>query len=158
MIFPGYSDFSKLLEIVRTANSIPAKYLKLAIPVNSFSDLTEIKKLIETSKKPVILAALGKLSFQARILFNHLGAVGTFIAPNDAKIIPDQITLKEAARYRLSSLSKKTMVCGLIGGKQVYNSIGLDFYNNLFENRNIDAVYLPFFGGRSYRLSEMGPK
>ena len=137
-------DEEKIAKIIAEANSIPAKYLKLAIPINSYSDLTTIKKLIISSNKPVLLAGLGKLSHQARILYNHLGAVGTYIAPGDSLINKDQLTIEEANRYRLSKLSKRTTLTGIIGGDQIYQSLGLDFYNRIFEEKGIDAVYLPF--------------
>jgi 3-dehydroquinate dehydratase type I len=138
-------DLKSIAEIITEANTIPAKYLKLAITINSYSDLTTIRKLIISSNKPVLLAGLGKLSHQARILYHHLGAVGTYIGPADALINQDQLTVQEADRYRLSKLSKRSIITGIIGGEQIYNSLGLDFYNDSYEDKGSDAVYIPFW-------------
>jgi 3-dehydroquinate dehydratase type I len=140
----GNLNPSELRAIVQKANTINAKYLKLAVPVNTYSDLTAVKNIILSSNKPVIFAGLGKLNILSRILFNHLGAVGTYIGLNDLPVIKDQLTVDEARLYRIKEITGRTRITGLVGKEQVYNSLGLDFYNILFKERVIDAVYVPF--------------
>jgi len=136
-------DYGKLEKIVEKADNISAKYLKLAVPVNNYSELNQIRNLISTSRKPVILAALGKLSRQARILHKHLGAIGTFAGLNDHKVLADQLSVAEISLYRLQKTNRKTKITGLVGETQVCNSLGISFYNELYREKKLNAIYLP---------------
>jgi len=140
----GQFNFNNLKKLMLHANSRKCKFLKLAVPVNSYNDLNQLEKLINLSENPVLIAGLGTLSKQVRILHRHLGAVGTYIGLDDHKVIEDQLTCSEARIYGIGRISEKTKISGIVGGRQVDNSLGLSFYNNYFQNNKIDAVYLPF--------------
>jgi len=142
--FNSSLDLNYLESIVNKSNSIPSKFLKIAVPINSYCDLNEIKKNIALSNKPVIFAGLGELSRQSRILYKHLGATGTFVGLNNDKVFEDQLSVSEACQYNLASITNKTKVTGIIGGKQIYESLGLKLYNEFFQKRNLNAVYIPF--------------
>ncbi|KQC06733.1 MAG: hypothetical protein APR54_06770 [Candidatus Cloacimonas sp. SDB] len=137
-------DLDKLEKIIQKANSISAKYLKIAVPINSYSNLIQLRNLISASQKPVILAGLGTLSRQIRILHKHLGAIGTFAGLNDHKVMTDQLSVDEIFLYRLQKITQKTKITGLVGKNQVANSLGISFYNKLYQDKDLDAVYLPF--------------
>ena len=145
--FADKIDFIKLEEIVTRSNSLASKFLKIAINISKYSDLIKISELISKSNKPVIFAGMGKLGKISRILFRHLGAFSTFVGIPNNQTANGQLTLEEAELYKLSSISQKTQIGGIIGGEQVEQSLGIKSYNDLFKKEELDAVYLPFVSG-----------
>ncbi len=137
-------DFTKLKEIIRKSNSLPSKFLKIAVNISKYSDLIKLSQIISESRKPVIFAGMGKLGKISRILFKHLGADAVFIGLPDNPTAEGQLTPKEADLFKLSSISKKTQIGGIIGGEQVEHSLGIKYYNDIFTKEELDAVYLPF--------------
>lgn len=142
--FTKNSDFTELEDVIRKSNLLSSKFLKIAVNISKYSDLIGISELISESDKPVIFAGMGKLGKVSRILFRHLGAFSTFIGLPNNQTAKGQLTLEEAKFYKLSSISKKTQIGGIIGGKQVEHSLGMEFYNDLFKKEELDAAYLPF--------------
>jgi shikimate 5-dehydrogenase len=55
-----------------------------------------------------------------------------------------QLTLDEAETFRLKQITADTLLGGVIGGEQVYHSLELAHYNQLFVHKLLPAVYLPF--------------
>ena len=147
----SYHDFSeeldiqKLEKVVEISNSKAAKYLKIAVNISSYSELTAIKKKIKKSNKPVIFAAMGKLGKIGRILHKHLGAIGTFVGLKHHTTADGQLTEDETTRLQLKDISDKTALGGIVGSEQVWQSLGLEFYNTIFKKRKLNAIYLPFF-------------
>ncbi len=137
-------DFAKLKEIIRRSNSLASKFLKIAINISNYSDLIKVSELISESNKPVIFAGMGKLGKISRILFRHLGAASTFIGLPNNKTAEGQLTHEETKLYKLTSISQKTQIGGIIGGEQVSNSLGIKYYNDFFNKNDFNAVYLPF--------------
>ncbi|HHE39290.1 MAG TPA: type I 3-dehydroquinate dehydratase, partial [Candidatus Cloacimonetes bacterium] len=146
----SYHNFSdtlrieKLKEIINYSNSIPSKFLKIAVNIDKYSELFEISYLISKSNKPVIFAGMGKLGKISRLLFQQFGAVGTFVGLDFFPTANGQLTIKEVEKYYLQKISKSTKIGGIVGGKQVEKSLGIFFYNDYFRKNKIDAVYLPF--------------
>jgi len=141
--FSENANFAKLEEIINKSNSIDSVYLKIAVNVNKYSELLEIPKMISLSNKPVIFAGMGKLGKISRILYKHLGAEATFIGLPENPTAKGQLYVQEAELYNLSSKSNKTKIGGIIGGEQVEHSLGIEYYNDLFKQKKLDAVYLP---------------
>lgn len=137
-------NLASIKKIIQKANQIPAKYLKLALNIRTYSNLLQISKLIDLSNKPVIFVALGKMGKLSRILYKHLGSIGTFIGMDNNLTAEGQLTTSEAELYRIKKISKQTKIGGIVGGKQVNYSLGLSFYNKYFSQNELDAVYLPF--------------
>jgi len=142
--FSEIIDFTKLKEIVKRSNSLPSKFLKIAVNIQKYSDLIKLSQIISKSKKPVIFAGMGKLGKISRILFKHSGAVATFIGLPDNPTAQGQLTPEEAEFFKLRIISNKTQIGGIIGGEQVEHSLGIKYYNDLFTKEELDAVYLPF--------------
>ncbi len=146
----SYHDFSDNLDIERIksifkkSNSIPSKYLKIAVKLTEYTQLNLISNLIQTSNKPVLFAGIGKLGKISRILYKFLGAEGTYIGLENYPTATEQITENEAKQYNLTKISRDTQIGGAVGGEQVENSLGLTFYNQYFQSQKIDAIYLPF--------------
>ena len=137
-------DFTKLREIINKSNLLPSKFLKIAVNIQKYSDLIRLSQIISESNKPVIFAGMGKLGKISRILFKHLGAEATFIGLPDNPTAEGQLTPEESDLFRLQSISNKTQIGGIIGGKQVIHSLGIKYYNDLFTKEKLDAGYLPF--------------
>ncbi len=137
-------DFIKLKKVINKSNSLPSKFLKIAVNISKYSILIKLSQIISESYKPVIFAGMGKLGKISRILFRHLGAEATFIGLPDNPTAEGQLTPEEADFFKLSSISEKTQIGGIIGGEQVEHSHGIKHYNDLFKKEKIDATYLPF--------------
>lgn len=130
--------------LAKELSETEAKYCKLVLPINHLEELNRVFRLIKTVNKPVLFCGTGRYGKLSRILYNHLGATGTYIGASRHKTHPDQLTMSEAELYRLNTISSKTLLGGIVGGKQVYHSLGLGFFNQYFEENNINARYLPF--------------
>lgn len=142
--FSEIIDFIKLKETVRRSNSLPSKFLKIAVNISKYSDLINLSQIISKSKKPVFFTGMGKLGKISRILFKHLGAYATFIGLTGNPTAQGQLTTEEAKYFNLNLISKKTQIGGIIGGEQVEHSLGIKYYNDLFIKEKLAAVYLPF--------------
>lgn len=147
----SYHDFSEELDIqklekaVEISNSKAAKYLKIAVNISNYIELNFIEKIIKKSNKPVIFATMGKLGKIGRILHKHLGADSTFVGLKHHTTADGQLTEEEASILQLKDINKKTALSGIVGYEQVWQSLGLKFYNTIFKNQKLNAVYLPFF-------------
>lgn len=137
-------DFKKLEQIIQMMNETNAKFVKIAISINSYSGLYRISQLIKTMNKPLILAGMGRLGKLSRLLYKHLGAAGTFIGLNENPTAPGQLTENDLNIFNLHRITHRTLVGGIIGGEQVDYSLGLKFYNDHFQQNDLDAVFLPF--------------
>ena len=146
----SYHDFSenfdlpKLQNLILKSNQLSAKYLKIAVNIQSYSQFTILAKLIKQANKPVILVGMGKLGKLSRLLYKHLGSVGTYIGLAAKPTASGQLSLEEAEIFALATIEKTTQLGGLIGGKQVYHSLGMKYYNKIFQEKSIDACYLPW--------------
>ncbi len=142
--FNNKIDFGKLKKIIEKSNKIPAKFLKISLKIENYSDFTKLTEIFQKSNKPIIFAGMGKIGKISRILHKHFGAIGTFIGIENQQTASGQLTVAEAKIYNLSTILQNTKIGGIIGGKQVKESLGINFYNHYFQQHKIDAVYLPF--------------
>ena len=138
------TDFVLLKKVIEKSNKIPTAFLKTAVVINKYSELSKLKEMNRLSTKKIISVSMGKLGKISRILYKHLDSDGTFIRLDDAPTAEGQLTLKESKLYNLKNITSKTKIGGIIGGNQVSESLGLDFYNNYLKKNNLDAAYLPF--------------
>jgi shikimate dehydrogenase len=137
-------DKSELENIIEKANSISAKYLKIAVPITYYSQLNDIPNLLLQSNKPVIFVGMGKLGKVARMLANHLGSAGFYVSSEGNPTANGQLTINETDKFNLRFHNQNTKIGGLIGGEQVYDSLGMKFYNQYFREKRINAAYFPF--------------
>jgi len=139
-------DFKKLEYFINLSNPAPSKYLKIAVNINNYLDLSKLKLFISDSNKPVLLVGMGKLGKLSRLLYPFSGSIGTYVGLSEFPTAKGQITIAESEKFNLKDINKNTKIGGIIGGKQVEKSLGLEFYNQYFKKNNINAVYLPFVG------------
>jgi len=137
-------DFKKLEYFINLSNPAPSKYLKIAVNINNYLDLSKLKLLISNSTKPVLLVGMGKLGKISRLLYPFSGSIGTYVGLSEFPTAKGQITIAESEKFNLKNINTNTKIGGIIGGKQVEKSLGLEFYNKYFRKNNINAVYLPF--------------
>lgn len=120
------------------------RFVKIALNISSYSHFVQLSEILKSYDYPIIFVGMGLLGKQSRILYHHLNSQGTYIGLENKPTASGQLSLQEAELYNLSEHNSETKIGGLIGGEQVYNSLGLKFYNEYFERNNLNAVYLPF--------------
>jgi 3-dehydroquinate dehydratase/shikimate dehydrogenase len=146
----SYHDFSEhmnlinLDEVTQKTQNIAARFVKLAVNVADYSQLLSIEKQINLIAKPVIFAGMGILGKISRLLHKHLGATGTFVGLQNKPTASGQIYEYDVDLYNLRTHTATTKIGGIIGGKQVEHSLGLQFYNEFFLKNNLEAAYFPF--------------
>ncbi len=145
----SYHDFDNLNEeevsaFLKEGALLDCTYLKLAIPIERYMQLSWLETMFKACPKQVLFAGLGKLGKLSRILYKHINARATYIGNGHEKVVPEQLTYEEIEQFRLRKITKNTVIGGLLGGQQVWGSIGLQYYNDYFEQEGFDAMYLPF--------------
>ncbi len=129
-------------EYVEWSNDIPSKIFKLALRIERYEQLLLIPKIVEMSKKPIMIVGTGKLGILTRILHNYLGSIGTYVGLDGYLTADGQISHTQAERFRIRNC--RCVAGGIIGGDQVRYSLGIPYYNDYFKENDIDAVYIPF--------------
>ncbi|MCD4651781.1 MAG: type I 3-dehydroquinate dehydratase [Candidatus Cloacimonetes bacterium] len=124
-------------------NTSRAGILKLAVYVSSYNQLKPILTALRGASKPVIFAGMGPLGKFSRIFFYSVYGYGTYTALPELPTATGQLSLKELALFNLPG-SDTPAIGGLIGGEQVWDSLGINHFNNLFRQQKLAAVYLPF--------------
>jgi shikimate 5-dehydrogenase len=125
-------------------NQIKARFVKIAVNIESYSALLEIQKLISQSNKPVIFAGMGNCGKISRLIHKFLGVEGTFVGLNENPTASGQLTEADVKMCHLQSINSNYKIGGIIGGEQIENSLGLVFYNDYFHKQGLDAFYFPF--------------
>ncbi|MCF7793557.1 MAG: type I 3-dehydroquinate dehydratase [Candidatus Cloacimonetes bacterium] len=142
--FTNDFDFEKLKKVIDSMNNSDARFIKIAVGVDSYTSLIRIYNLIAKCKKPVIFAGLGNRGKISRLLHKHLGAKGTFIGLENNQTALGQILDSDVDLYNLHKITPNSKIGGIIGGKQIEHSLGLKFYNDYFQKNKLDAYYFPF--------------
>lgn len=125
--------------------SIPCKFLKLALEVNSYESLLKLNEQFElTDSRKILFAGQGLLGKLTRLVHDRIEAMGTYIGLAGYQTSEHQPSFAEMLLMSSRSNRRKQAVSGIIGGKQVYKSLGLYYYNKYFADKRINSVYLPF--------------
>jgi len=131
-------------ETIDKANKFNVRYLKLIIPVETYQQMQNFSNWKKASKTPLIILGSGLLGKLSRILWKLNGSVGTYLALENFKTSPDQLTFEEYELYGCELLDERTILGGIIGDKHVYNSLGLLYYNRKLRRIDSRIAYLPF--------------
>ncbi len=146
-IILSYHDFSENtdMEAIKKilSYSDKVKYIKLALTVNKWKQLREITNLISDYKN-VIFVSMGITGIVSRLIYKKIGSAATYFGLDKFYTAQGQISLSNLW-FDPRKANKNTLIGGLLGGKQVYASRGLDFYNKYFKEHKINAIYLPFY-------------
>ena len=116
--------------------------IKIATQCNSIRDSLRVLALAK-GKKNVIAVPMGEIGLPARVLALREGSALAYAAVGE-KTAPGQLTLDEMKNlYRADKLNRKTRVYGVIGDP-VSHSLSPLMHNLAFQQKKINAVYLPF--------------
>ncbi|HNX00933.1 MAG TPA: type I 3-dehydroquinate dehydratase [Candidatus Cloacimonadota bacterium] len=137
-------SLQKIEEIIEKTNHLECKFLKIAVQIDHYDQLSAIENALQKSIHTILLTATGKLGKIVRLLYNHLGAAGTFIGIAGNETAEGQLTYHEMELFHLHQADRDTLIFGILGGCQVWQSLGLSHYNDKFRTIGINAMYLPF--------------
>ena len=138
------NSIAEIEKAIEQGNQFKTAYLKVVAPINTFAELTEVEQLITTSKNRMIFVGVGKLGKLTRMLWRRLGSEAVYLGLEGSKTSGAQLTPEEDKLYDREMFDDETLIGGLIGGEQVYSSIGLEYYNKMFISNGLNSVYLPF--------------
>lgn len=136
---------SSVNQAIAQASRFFPHYIKIVMPVNSYSDMDSLLSIDNKSNVSLILQGTGMLGKLFRILklINRDG--GHYIALNDrCRTAEEQLTPEIVGLFNHLLLKKDFILGGIIGGEQVVDSYGIMHYNSLFRKKKLNAVYLPF--------------
>lgn len=139
----GQFSASLVEERVEQAKKHNSFCIKIAQKCDSLQELRELYQLINNYSKPLLSVVMGRYSKLQRLLYQQLNSLGTYIVGAGKETVEGQLTLQDVEKYPHLRSKRRYQWGGLIGGGQVYNSLGLEFYNKHFAEHNIDAAYLP---------------
>jgi 3-dehydroquinate dehydratase/shikimate dehydrogenase len=123
--------------------------VKVAIKVNSARDVLELLRAAkERAKQEKILIAMGHYGVYSRILAEQFGSYLSYATALSEPDVPSgasgQIDVKELAElYRFRKITSRTKVFGVTGFPLKATS-SPPFFNTIFAEEDIDAVYVPF--------------
>ncbi|MGE3953738.1 MAG: type I 3-dehydroquinate dehydratase [Parachlamydiales bacterium] len=144
----SYHDYigtpADLEGLLATLKKRGADYYKVATTAHSAADALRVLELCK--RRPgVIGMGMGPAGIATRVLAGAFGAPWTYAALDEANSsAPGQLTAEVLLeRYHFRSLSEKTQILGLLGGRPV-SSPGIAKHNQAYAKLGLDAVYLPF--------------
>lgn len=136
------ADLSSLLS--RYQEDEEADYIKISTYCNNLNDAFRLMDLEPNGTRPIIVTGMGEPGLITRILYRKTSSYMTFGAANPgnpaAEGQPSVRVLSE--RYRVQKRDPSTDLYGLIGDP-VSHSQSPRLFNELFNEHNIDAVYVP---------------
>jgi len=121
-----------------------AFFYKIILREASFSDILWVRKrILASGKKRVIFNVMGRWAIFQRALHESFASCGYYaaIGPKVVKEQPDHAAITDIRR---NLARKDALVYGILGGKQVNESLSLSKYNDLFWQKQIAAAFLPF--------------
>jgi len=131
---------------IRGMKCIGDDLVKIAVKVNATSDvLRMLRAAREYQRKEKIFVCMGQLGAYSRILAEQFGSYLSFAgAPDLVKGAAGQIDVEELAElYRFRSIGKSTKIYGVMGNHPLAPE-GIRFFNAVFKQEDMDAVYAPF--------------
>ena len=115
-------------------------FYKFVIPIDTYSELFTLSSQLSN----FCLLSTGKTSLISRILYKSFNSKAVYFGKKGYETSKHQITDEDIIKYNLININPSTQIGGIIGGEQILYSLGLNFYNNYFQEKKINAVYLPF--------------
>ena len=116
--------------------------IKIAAHAKDYRDTCRLLQLARANRR-VVAIPMGEVGAAARILALRSGSALAY-APVEESTAPGQISLSAMkALYRADRIDRRTRVYGVIGNP-VHHSLSPLMQNAAFEERHMDAVYVPF--------------
>ena len=144
-----FDDINILYEAVLSL--YPDAIPKLVYKARHINDCFEAFDLLTEADRPVIAFCMGEDGLISRILAKKFGSMLTFASlDDDAKTAPGQVSIQTMKQvYHWDGIGKDTEIFGVIGSP-VAHSLSPALFNQSFETKKINAVYLHFLirGGK----------
>ncbi|MEK7450173.1 MAG: type I 3-dehydroquinate dehydratase [Planctomycetota bacterium] len=138
---------NNLNQIYQKLSRLKPDVIKIVTMARDISDNLKIFKLHKYTNRgiPLIAFCMGEDGLISRVLYKKFG-FWIMYAPLEFKDAtgPGQIPYFDLKHlYRADRLNKQTKIYGLIG-QPVAHSLSPLFFNHIFKQKKINAVYLPF--------------
>lgn len=140
------ADIAGKLQALRHAGD---EIAKVAVMPQNIADLRRICLAAKsTMRLDKILIGMGRFGTSTRVMAEHLGSYLSYASPGEEPDIPraapGQFDVKEMADlYRFRKITAKTRIFGVTGYPLKATASPL-FFNQVFAEEDVDAVYLPF--------------
>jgi len=133
------TDLAKIAADLRRPGS---DSIKIAAHCDSLSDSVKLLRFARTQQS-IVAVPMGEEAFPARVLALREGSA-TMYAPVEEATAPGQVSLDQMKGvYRADRIDRKTRVYGVIGNP-IGHSLSPVMQNAGFQERRVNAVYLPF--------------
>jgi len=148
-VIVSHHDFERtppdLASMHRRLSEAGADVVKLAVFANDIRDNLAVFDLLRGTGIPTIALCMGELGQISRILAPKFGGFLTYGSVAAGKeAAPGQLTVRDLRRlYRLPQMTADTKIYGVIANP-VAHSMSPAIHNAAFDDRKLNAVYLPF--------------
>lgn len=148
--FLSYHNFFRLnneeiISILKKAETYKPYMIKLAQECQSIKELKQLYDICLDYKRNILWLVMGEYGHLQRSLYPYFTSAGSYIASKGNETVEGQLNIQSVENYQHLIKGSMCKWGGLIGGKHVYSSLGIEYYNSHFKKNNIDAIYLPIF-------------
>jgi 3-dehydroquinate dehydratase/shikimate dehydrogenase len=145
-ILVSHHDFKRtpanLNSVRKRLDRAGAEASKIATMCHSYADAVRVLALCR-GRRNVVAVPMGDVALPTRVLALAHGSALAYASIGE-KTAPGQLTLDEMKNlFRADRLTRKTRVYGVIG-YPVAHSLSPQMHNRAFQQRRMNAVYLPF--------------
>ncbi len=145
----SYHNFRKTPENLRELHAEMAQLdpdiIKIATMANDPHDNVRMLEMMQESEIPTVAMCMGDVGTPSRILAAKFGAPYTYATfHHERTLAPGQLSFQQMNEvYRYNHIGPDTGVYGVIADP-VGHSLSPHVHNAAFEDRGINAVYVPF--------------
>jgi 3-dehydroquinate dehydratase / shikimate dehydrogenase len=140
-----------LLDRVQKLNLSNCDVAKLVWSADSIIDNLDAFEILQNKAKPTVALCMGEAGLISRVLSKKFDAYLTFCTlPDDPGTAPGQVSIDQMKKlYRWDAINSDTKVYGVVGCPISHSKSPL-LHNAGFEEKKINAVYLPMLVNPSY--------
>ncbi len=145
----SYHNFRKTPENLRELHAEMAQLdpdiVKIATMANDPHDNLRMLEMMQESEIPTVAMCMGDIGTPSRILAAKFGAPYTYATfHHERTLAPGQLSFQQMNEvYRYNHIAPDTAVYGVIADP-VGHSLSPHVHNAAFDNKGINAVYVPF--------------
>ena len=145
----SYHNFRKTPDDLRDVHArmtrLDPDIIKIAAMANVPHDNLRMLEMMQESEIPTVGMCMGDIGTPSRILAGKFGAPFSYETfHHERTLAPGQLSFKQMTEiYRYERIGPNTTVYGVIADP-VGHSLSPHVHNDSFEDRGVDAVYVPF--------------